>query len=63
MKRILCFKYFLLMFCMAFAMISCYDDDEKVELANLTVNGGTGNLSIPAKYAGVLGEVTVSYGT
>ena len=39
-------------------------DTEGVEdYENLTVNGGTGNLSIPAKYAGVLGEVTVSYGT
>ena len=39
-------------------------DTEGVEdYENLTVNGGTGNLSIPAKYAAVLGEVTVSYGT
>lgn len=29
----------------------------------LTVNGGTGNLTVPEKYAAVLGEVTVSYGT
>ena len=28
---------------------------------NLTVNGGTGNLAVPAKQAAVLGEVTVSY--
>ena len=49
MKRNLCFKYFLLMFCMAFAMISCHDDDEKVELANLTVNGGRDFVSTNSK--------------
>lgn len=37
-------------------------DTEGVEdYENLTVNGGTGNLTVPAKQAAVLGEVTVSY--
>lgn len=37
-------------------------DTEGVEdYENLTINGGTSNLSIPAKYAAVLGEVTVAY--
>ena len=27
----------------------------------LTVNGGTANLNIPARYAAVLGEVSVTY--
>ena len=27
----------------------------------LTVNGGAANLTVPAKYAAVLGEVSVSY--
>ena len=37
-------------------------DTEGVEdYESLTVNGGTANLEIPARYAAVLGEVTVSY--
>ena len=37
-------------------------DSQGVEdYENLTVNGGTGNLAVPAKQAAVLGEVTVSY--
>ena len=45
---------------MSYARIgSAILDTEGVEdYENLTVNGGTGNLSIPAKYAAVLGEVT-----
>ena len=37
-------------------------DTEGVEdYESLTVNGGTANLEIPARYAAVLGEVTVNY--
>ena len=37
-------------------------DTEGVEdYEGLTVNGGTANLTIPAKHAAVLGEVSVSY--
>ena len=37
------------------------DTDGVEDYEGLTVNGGTANLTVPAKYAAVLGEVSVSY--
>ena len=37
------------------------DTDGVEDYEGLTVNGGTANLTIPAKHAAVLGEVSVSY--
>ena len=37
------------------------DTDGVEDYEGLTVNGGTANLTVPAKHAAVLGEVSVSY--